>query len=127
MLLATFYPLVTLGQSLLVINCHIINIVSFKKFKTLLDQVIQTLEHHNGPILLAGDFITWNAKRLNYFKELAISLSLAEVGMIRQTRLNHLFQHIDNVYCRGLEVVRHTYIQIFTLLITSPSACRYVR
>ncbi|WP_340678604.1 endonuclease/exonuclease/phosphatase family protein [Paraglaciecola sp.] len=105
MLLATVYPLHILGQSLLVVNSHLINFVSFKKFKAHLDQVFQTLEDHEGPILLAGDFNTWNGKRLKYFNELAQTFCLDEVKMIRQTRLNHLFQHLDHIYYRGLEVV----------------------
>jgi endonuclease/exonuclease/phosphatase (EEP) superfamily protein YafD len=113
MLLATLYPLNNLGQSMLVVNSHLINFVSFKKFKAHLDQVFQTLEHHDGPILLAGDFNTWNGKRLAYFHQLAMSFSLDEVQMIRQPRLKHLFHHLDHMYCRGLEVVNaqvHTHI-----------------
>jgi len=113
MLLATEYPLGTLGQSLLVINAHIINFVSFEKFSAHLGQISKTLEHHDGPILLAGDFNTWNGKRLNYFNQLAKSFSLTEVEMTRQPRLNHLYQHLDHIYCRGLDVVDvqvHTHI-----------------
>lgn len=105
MLLATVYPLHTPKQSLLVVNSHIINFVSFKKFRAHLEQVFQTLKHHDGPILLAGDFNTWNGKRLKYFNALAMSFSLEEVEMKRQPRLNHLFQHLDHVYFRGLDVV----------------------
>ncbi|MFT6268785.1 MAG: endonuclease/exonuclease/phosphatase (EEP) superfamily protein YafD [Alphaproteobacteria bacterium] len=105
MLLATLYPLNTPGKSLLVVNSHIINFVSFEKYKAHLTQVFQTLEHHNGPILLAGDFNTWNGKRLKYFNDLATSFSLEEVEIIRKPRLNHLFQHLDHIYYRGLEIV----------------------
>ncbi len=109
MLLATVYPLHTyehtLEQSLLVVNSHIINFVSFAKFRAHLDQVFQTLKHHDGPILLAGDFNTWNGKRLKYFNKLAMSFSLEEVQMIRQPRLNHLFQHLDHIYYRGLAII----------------------
>jgi endonuclease/exonuclease/phosphatase (EEP) superfamily protein YafD len=114
MLLATVYPLQSLEQSLLVVNSHIINFVSFEKFRVHLDQVFQTLEHHEGPILLAGDFNTWNSRRLKYFNQLAMSFSLEEVRMRRQPRLKHLFQHLDHIYCRGLEIVDaqvHTDIQ----------------
>lgn len=113
MLLATVYPLHshkqsvghTLEQSLLVVNSHIINFVSFEKFRTHLDQVFQTLKHHDGPILLAGDFNTWNGKRLKYFHDLALLFKLEEVQMIRQPRLKHLFQHLDHIYYRGLSIV----------------------
>jgi len=105
MMLATHYPLEPSGQSLLVVNSHIINFVSFDKFRTHLDQVFNILEHHDGPILFAGDFNTWNRKRLKYFNTLAMASLLEEVEMIRQPRLTHLFQHLDHVYCRGLEIV----------------------
>jgi endonuclease/exonuclease/phosphatase (EEP) superfamily protein YafD len=105
MLLATVYPLHTLDESLLVVNSHLINFVSFEKFTAHLDQVFQTLEHHDGPILLAGDFNTWNGKRLKYFTQLAKSFSLMELEIARKPRLNHLFQHLDHIYCRGLAIV----------------------
>jgi len=110
MLLATEYPIASVDKScneppLLVVNTHIINFVSLKKFKTHLDQVFQVLRNHNGPIILAGDFNTWNRKRLAYFNELAISLFLEEVKLVRHPRLSHFFKHLDHVYCRGLEVV----------------------
>lgn len=113
MLLTTEYPLHTLEQSLLVANTHIINFVSFAKFTAHLEQVFQTLELHDGPILLAGDFNTWSGRRLKYFNQLAKSFSLEEVKMLRQPRLNHLYKHLDHIYCRGLEVVDthvHTHI-----------------
>lgn len=113
MLLATEYPL-AFGQSLLVVNSHLINFVSFDKYKAHLGQVFQALQHHSGPVILAGDFNTWNTRRLKYFNDLAISYALREVQMSRQPRLNHLMQHLDHVYCRGLEINEahvHTDIQ----------------
>ena len=113
MLLATVYPLNNPGQSLLVINSHIINFVSFSKFRSHIDQVFKTIEHHTGPLLIAGDFNTWNRKRLKYFNYLALSLSLKEVKMFRKARLNHFWNHLDHIYCRELEVLSthvHTHI-----------------
>ena len=110
MVLATEYPLVgsaesSLEPSLLVINTHMINFVSFEKFSAHLDQAFQALEHHSGPILFAGDFNTWNKKRMQYFDELAMLCLLKEVQITRQPRLGHLFCHLDHIYCRGLSVV----------------------
>jgi len=113
MLLATEYPLHTLNDSLLVVNAHLINFVSFQKFKTHLDQVFQTLENHHGPIILGGDFNTWNGKRLKYFNQVAASFSLEEIAITRKPRITHLWQHLDHIYCRGLEIVDaqvHTHI-----------------
>ncbi|WP_299262512.1 endonuclease/exonuclease/phosphatase family protein [uncultured Psychrosphaera sp.] len=114
MSLATVYPLNIEGQSLLVVNCHIINFVTFEKFSVHLDQVFQSLADHKGPILLAGDFNTWNGKRLRYFNQLAKSLHLDEVKIKRRPRLSHLLKHLDHIYSRGLTVVDaqvHTHIK----------------
>ncbi|MDF1764362.1 MAG: endonuclease/exonuclease/phosphatase family protein [Oleibacter sp.] len=111
MLLATEYIMPVDRQSviektLMVVNFHIINFVSFDKFKAHLDQVLHIFERHNGPIIFAGDFNTWNTKRLSYFKELARSFSLEEVELLRRPKFSHLLQHLDHIYCRGLEVVK---------------------
>jgi len=105
MLLTTEYPLDVMNQSLLVVNSHIINFVSFEKFRTHIDQVFQTMKDHNGPLLLAGDFNTWNSKRLKYFHDRAISFSLKEVELTRQPRLTHLFKHLDHIYYRDLKFI----------------------
>ncbi|MGO3345174.1 MAG: endonuclease/exonuclease/phosphatase family protein [Marinomonas sp.] len=142
MLLAAEYPLTeetesTSQQCLLVINTHIINFVSMTKFNAHLEQVADVIKGHEGPILLAGDFNTWNKKRLTGFNQLAASFSLDKVDMIRQPRLNHFFRHLDHVYCRGLDVIDvqvHTEIHSsdhypisLSLHITNTTSCQQRR
>ncbi|SFG52530.1 endonuclease/exonuclease/phosphatase family protein [Neptunomonas qingdaonensis] len=105
MLLTTIYPLNRRNDSLLVINAHMINFVSFIKFKAHLDTVSEVLEHHVGPVILAGDFNTWNWKRLRYFHEFALSFSLIEVDLVRKPKMAHLFQHLDHIYCKGFDIL----------------------
>ncbi len=105
MLLSTTYPLNRSQDCLLVINAHIINFVSFIKFKAHLDAISTLVEHHEGPVLLAGDFNTWNRKRLKYFNQLALSFSLFEVDLIRKPKIAHLLQHLDHIYCRGFDIL----------------------
>lgn len=105
MLLATIYPLNINGQSLLVVNSHILNFVTFVKYKAHVDQVFDIINAHDGPILLAGDFNTWNRKRLRYFHRLALSFSLKEIELMRKPRLNHLWKHLDHAFCRGLRIL----------------------
>lgn len=114
MFLATEYPLFNQDKSehdhsLLVVNSHLINFVPFSKFKTHLDQVFEALEHHQGPVILAGDFNTWNGKRLRYFNHLADQFKLEEVDIKRRPKLSHFFQHLDHIYCRGVEA-RHVHV-----------------
>jgi endonuclease/exonuclease/phosphatase (EEP) superfamily protein YafD len=110
MLLASVYPL-PLGESLLVVNAHLINFVSFDKFSVHLEQVFQTFVAHEGPIVLAGDFNTWNGKRMRYFNQRAGSFGLKEVEIRRKPRLHHLYHHLDHIYYRGLDVF---HVQVHT-------------
>lgn len=110
MLLATYYPLQNAkdtdpSSALLVVNSHLINFVSFNKFKAHLDQVFSPLKLHQGPIIMAGDFNTWNNKRLSYFNQLAQLFSLTQVTVKRRPKASHLYKHLDHIYCRGLDTM----------------------
>ncbi len=105
MLLATTYPIFESKQTLLVINIHVINFVSFEKFCRQLDQIIATAQNHNGPLLLAGDFNTWNRARYQRLIAMAGTLGLQEVGIERKARLHHLHKHLDHIFFKGMELV----------------------
>lgn len=102
LLLATQYPLVDEDVRLLVLNMHAINFVSVHKYVNQLDQLRAALIPHQGPVILAGDFNTWNPARLNLFQQVASEAGLAEAVMQRQSRLAHMNQHLDHVFYRGL-------------------------
>lgn len=104
MSLASEYELQGYSHPLLVINAHMINFVSTNKFVAHLDVVFQALRGHKGPVLVAGDFNTWNNQRLRHLKTIAASFSLKEVNITRRPRLNHMFKHLDHIFYRGLEV-----------------------
>lgn len=104
LLLTTLYPLEGEGEQLLVLNMHAINFVSVHKYVEQLDQLRAALEPHAGPVILAGDFNTWNPARLGFFKQVARNAGLTEAVMQRQSRLAHMNQHLDHVFYRGLKL-----------------------
>ncbi|ASJ74419.1 endonuclease/exonuclease/phosphatase family protein [Granulosicoccus antarcticus] len=104
LLLTTLYPLEGEDECLLVLNMHAINFVSVHKYVEQLDQLRVALQPHSGPVILAGDFNTWNPSRLSLFQEVAANAGLTEAVMQRQSRLAHLNQHLDHVFYRGLEL-----------------------
>lgn len=106
MSLASYYPIQSNAEPLLVVNTHLINFVSFNKFQAHLNRVFHTIQQHSGPVLLAGDFNTWNRKRMDYLTTLASNCALEEVVIERQPKLAHLLRHLDHVYCRGLEILQ---------------------
>lgn len=78
--LITEYPLSN-GQSLMAVNVHLLNFErwSFKKIRHQLEDLKSVMAHHSGPILMAGDFNTWNQKRLQLIKEIRQDIKLKEV------------------------------------------------
>jgi len=104
LLLATEYPLAGEANSLLVLNMHAINFVSVKKYTEQLDQLQYVLNDFTGPVILAGDFNTWNPQRLGLFFEVAREAELVEAAMERRSKLAHLNQHLDHVFYRGLSL-----------------------
>lgn len=53
-------------EELLVVNVHAINFVTNKMFYSHIDQILKAIKSHKGPMLIAGDFNTWNDQRLTY-------------------------------------------------------------
>ncbi len=84
---------------LLVANIHGINFVSNNTFYEHISQVISALETHQGPIIFAGDFNTWNTGRLNYLKEQCERLGLSAVKFNEDPR----YLPLDHIYYRNLK------------------------
>lgn len=104
LLLSTTYPLQDQSEHLLVLNMHAINFVGVQKYVDQLDQLSAALSAHSGPVILAGDFNTWNPARLRRFLEVASKAGLTEASMERKSRLAHMNCHLDHVFYRGLQL-----------------------
>ena len=78
--LVTEYPLPN-GERLLAVNVHLLNFErwSIQKISHQLEDLKSIMADHSGPILMAGDFNTWNQKRLQLVKEIGQDLKLQEV------------------------------------------------
>ena len=78
--LVTEYPLPN-GENLLAVNVHLLNFErwSVKKISHQLEDLKSIMANHSGPILMAGDFNTWNQKRLQLVKEIRQDIKLREV------------------------------------------------
>jgi endonuclease/exonuclease/phosphatase (EEP) superfamily protein YafD len=101
MLLATTYQ-VEGGLPLLTLNIHAINFVSFQKYGRQTAQIIEAVEGHEGPVILAGDFNTWTISRLKQLHEITNMLGLISVPMEKRTRWSHLNKTLDHVFYKGL-------------------------
>lgn len=98
MVLVTEYALANSNQTLWVANIHGLNFVADRQNREQIEQVAAFLKQHQGPLIFAGDFNTWNTNRLAYLEEI--------LGKLNMKRL--LFENdnrgfkLDHVYARGL-------------------------
>lgn len=104
--LITRFRLHERGSTLAIANLHAINFtLGTAAYKAQLDALGDALAAHPGPIVLAGDFNTWNDARAETVRDLATRLSLAPVAFAVDDR-TLFFGHIfDRVYTRGVEVI----------------------
>ena len=87
MSLVTEYPLPN-GEKLLAVNVHLLNFErwSLKKLRRQLEDLKSIMAHHEGPIVMAGDFNTWNRKRLALVNKTTREVHLEEVTGFPQGR-----------------------------------------
>jgi endonuclease/exonuclease/phosphatase (EEP) superfamily protein YafD len=107
MAMCTYYPFGRADcppeDSLLVLNSHGIN---FRLRRPFLDQMLQfedQLRHHHGPIILVGDFNTWEQGRVRILDAVARTIGLTHVRFPKgiKTVRGH---ELDRVYVRGGDV-----------------------
>lgn len=100
-LLATRYALRDGRDDLLVINIHAMNFVSTRKFSRQLAQLVELMSPHAGPLIVAGDFNTWNLRRQRLLTAAMAQFGLARAP-VRPWNWRHFTLVLDHVFYRGL-------------------------
>ncbi|MBL8629938.1 MAG: endonuclease/exonuclease/phosphatase family protein [Rhodospirillaceae bacterium] len=110
MMLATEYDILNTSGNLLIINIHAINITSSRKFGRQVAQLEAVLDAHKGPVILAGDFNTWNQNRRWILFDAMENHHLNHVP-IGAPQWRHLNQVLDHVFYRGMVLKTATCMQ----------------
>jgi len=100
--LMTRYWLET-GDLLLVVNVHAVNFTSRAWYEWEFSRLVKTLQHHTGPMIVAGDFNCWNRSRLGIINEMARELGLEQARPERPHLIKQFFGfELDRVYFRQM-------------------------
>lgn len=91
------YPISGSSQRLLVANIHAINFVSTETFEKHIQQLLRVINTHQGPMIVAGDFNTWNNGRSDYLFRKMKFLGLREAHIPSDELLK-----LDHIFIRGL-------------------------
>lgn len=90
------------GTKVLFACTHVLNFVTTAAFTNSLYEIAEHMADFKGPIVLAGDFNTWNFKRYMIMKSIFRDLNLEHLDLDDDGRLLKL----DHVFVRGFEVER---------------------
>jgi len=106
-------------ERLLTVNIHAINFVGLRQFRAQLHAVESRLAEHQGSIIFAGDFNTWNQKRWQALSEMATRLGLKSVAFNQgdQGKLKRFLRSppLDHIFYRGFSQKSHSASVIDTL------------
>ncbi len=105
MMLVTTYPLSGSDQKLLLVNVHMVNFtVTTDAVRRQLAEVSGIIAKHDGPVVVAGDFNTWNRERESLVNTTMEDLRLKPVTFSPDNRSMFFNRTVDQIFYRGLEV-----------------------
>lgn len=90
------------GQRILFVCTHVLNFVTTAAFAESLYEIAQRISQFEGPVVLAGDFNTWNIKRYLIMKNIFRDLKMDHLDLENDGRLLKL----DHIFIRGIEVLK---------------------
>jgi Uncharacterized protein conserved in bacteria len=88
-------------QKVLFVCTHVLNFVTTGAFSRSLYEIAEKIALFSGPVILAGDFNTWNFKRYMIMKSIFRDLKMEHVDFEEDGRLLKL----DHVFVRGFDIV----------------------
>lgn len=94
------------GNTLLILNVHAINFRENQHYGIELERFLDLLKAHKGPMILAGDFNSWNAERMDKLQKVAQKLSLTAVPFEKTGKVKSFMgKALDFVFYRELELL----------------------
>lgn len=89
-------------SALLVVNTHVVNFTTTASFVVFVNELVSLVAHHSGPVIVAGDFNTWNFRRTHELLKILAKLGLEQITFPGDPR----FLKLDHVFVRGFVVDR---------------------
>ncbi|TDJ46484.1 MAG: endonuclease/exonuclease/phosphatase family protein [Gammaproteobacteria bacterium] len=105
----TMFGLAGTDATLAVVNVHAVNFTfGIRAFARQIAKIETALADHAGPVILAGDFNTWHARRLAVLQTLSEHLNLHELSFDVDNRVASFGSVVDRIFIRGLDTIDAT-------------------
>lgn len=92
-------------HDVLVINTHVVNFTTTGAFVRFIEELLSLVESHSGPLVIAGDFNTWNFRRWFHLLKILAQFEVKPIEFDFDPRVLKL----DHVFVRGFRVA-HAHI-----------------
>lgn len=109
-LLVSKFPLQN-GQELLILNVHALNFRENRRYARELEHFLLKIKKHRDPVIVAGDFNTWNKTRMDKLHELRERLGLHMVPFESNKIKSFMGHHLDFIFYKGLKLLDHEVIE----------------
>jgi len=94
------------GVELLILNVHAINFRENQHYHKEVERFLELMKIHEGPMVVAGDFNSWNKKRMERLKEVIEKLELKAVPFNKADKVkSFLGNHLDFIFYRGMKLL----------------------
>jgi len=101
--LITRYHLSDTVESLLVANIHMINFsLDISAYRAQLEKIVEVVSQHRGPLIISGDFNSWNIERMGILTDITQELGMSQVAFETDQRVTFMGQNVDHVFYRKL-------------------------
>jgi endonuclease/exonuclease/phosphatase (EEP) superfamily protein YafD len=111
--LVSYYNIQGAEEKLLVANIHGINFtLGMDSYRQQLNALYDSIRHHQGPMIVAGDFNSWSDERMSEVLKLVDSLSLAVLDYPVNNKTHFFGKAIDHVFYRQLNPVSYDVRQV---------------
>ena len=111
--LVSYYNIDGRNNKLLVANIHGINFtLGLTAYREQLLQLFESVQHHDGPMIIAGDFNSWSDDRMSEVMQLVSKLALSSLEYPVNNKTHVFGNAIDHVFYRQLEPVEKKVWQV---------------
>lgn len=96
-------------QHVVIANIHAINFtLGIEKYKSQLKNLFGALKNYSGPLIVAGDFNTWNKARADWLMNETTALRLQQVTFDKDARSKVFGRFLDHIFYRDIQLSTST-------------------
>ena len=100
----SIYDIEGKSKKLLVVSIHGLNFKKNIYLKKQIRAIFDNISHHNGPIIFAGDFNTWNKDRTIFLKSIMKENKFEEAIFDRDQRMKVFGYPLDYVFLKDIYI-----------------------